>query len=286
MGETTKIEWTDATWNPWQGCRKVSQGCKNCYMYRDKTRYGQDPSVVVRSAPATFRGPLSTKKYPPGALVFTCSWSDWFIEEADAWRDEAWAIVRARPDLTFQILTKRSDRIDAHLPEDWGMGYPNVWLGVSVEDRKALPRVDDLVRIPAVVRFLSVEPLLEAVDVSPYLGGVHWVIVGGESGPDARPMHPQWARDIRDQCDRAGVPLLFKQWGEWLPDSEVGQRNDPDLDVDIITGRYRSTAIGLAPGNVAQSLHPMHRVGKARAGRLLDGATHDDLPVVGGSDAR
>lgn len=277
MGETTKIEWADATWNPWQGCRKVSQGCKHCYMYRDKARYGQDPSVVVRSSSATFRGPLSAKRFPAGALVFTCSWSDWFIEEADAWRDEAWSIIRARPDLTFQVLTKRADRISDHLPADWGMGYPNVWLGVSVEDRKALPRVDDLVRIPARVRFLSMEPLLEEVDVSPYLGGIHWVIVGGESGPEARPMHPWWASAIRDQCRHAGVPFHFKQWGEWRPArwAEKGPgRPSVALSLD---GRHKDLTEAFDP---VQGDALVVRVGKDAAGRLLDGVTHDGLPVT------
>lgn len=116
MGKNSGIEWTDHTWNPWQGCLKVSPGCKQCYMYRDKKRYGQDPMVVVRSKPGTFRKPLQWKQ---PAKVFTCSWSDFFIEQADNWIDDAWNIIRQTPHLTYQILTKRPENIKDRLPEDW-----------------------------------------------------------------------------------------------------------------------------------------------------------------------
>src|SRR6266498_5551388 len=123
MGETTGIAWTQRTWNPWHGCHKVSAGCKNCYMFREKRQYGQDPDVVVRSK-TTFNAPL---KWKDSALVFTCSWSDWFIEEADPWRDEAWDVIRRTPHLTYQILTKRIERASSCLPKDWPL--KNVWLG-------------------------------------------------------------------------------------------------------------------------------------------------------------
>src|SRR3990167_11527130 len=111
MSDKTHINWTEATWNPWHGCIKVSPGCKNCYMYREKNRYGQDPAVVVRSKPATFNAPL---KWKEPARVFTCSWSDFFIKQADPWRDEAWDIIYQTPHLTYLILTKRPERIEAH----------------------------------------------------------------------------------------------------------------------------------------------------------------------------
>ncbi len=136
MGKSTLIEWTNASWNPWRGCHKVSQGCKHCYMFRDQTKYGHDPNVVVRSK-TTFNDPLKwTQHVRNGAQlkVFTCSWSDWFIKEADPWRDEAWSIIRATPNIIYQILTKRAESIHDCLPEDWGNGWPNVWLGVSVEN--------------------------------------------------------------------------------------------------------------------------------------------------------
>ena len=225
MGDTTGIEWTEHTWNPWHGCTKVSPGCKFCYMYAEKNRYKQDPRVTVRSSKGTFgqplrrHGPKATKgvpgtwRWPDGDMVFTCSWSDWFIESADAWRDDAWAVVKSRPGLDFQILTKRPENILARLPADWGTGYPNVWLGVSAEDQEhADLRVPVLRDIPAAVRFASLEPLLGPI-VLPERSGLDWVIVGGESGKYSRPMKPEWARDIRDQCDAEGIRFFFKQWG-------------------------------------------------------------------------
>jgi len=153
MAQTTGISWTDATWNPWHGCRKISAGCKYCYMFRDKERYGQDPTVVMRSK-SNFNDPLKWamdteqigflpgKDKEPSAFVgmkiFTCSWSDFFIQEADEWRADAWNIIRDTPEFTYQILTKRPERIMECLPPDWGRGYENVWLGVSVEDKEKL----------------------------------------------------------------------------------------------------------------------------------------------------
>ena len=180
--EYSHIQWTMHTWNPWQGCRKVSEGCKFCYMFRDMIKFGKNPNHVHRSAVGTFNKPLNWKE---PALVFTCSWSDWFIEEADEWRDDAWAIIKRTPHLTYQILTKRPERIAQCLPENWGDGYPNVWLGVTVENQKAVERISHLAQIPSVVRFLSVEPLLEEVHIPESLmQKLQWVIVGGESGND------------------------------------------------------------------------------------------------------
>ena len=210
MGAHTAIEWTEKTWNPWQGCRKVSPGCAHCYMYRDKARYGQNPRVVVRSAPRTFTAPLT---WPDPAFVFTCSWSDFFIEDADAWRAEAWAIIQRTPHLTYQILTKRPERIA--LP--WTTApWSHVWLGVSVESPAYVSRIATLQRTPATVRFLSLEPLLAPLPALP-LDGIHWVIVGGESGPGHRPLALDWVRAIRDQCLAARVPFFFKQVGGLRP---------------------------------------------------------------------
>ena len=178
MGATTGISWADATWNCWQGCTKVSAGCAHCYMYREKTQYGQDPSIVVRSKPATFNAPL---KWDAGKRVFVCSWSDFFHEAADAWRADAWSIIRQRTDLTFLILTKRIERAMACLP--WGAGladprtgprkaaaWPNVWLGCSIEDQAtADARIPLLLQTPAHVHFVSCEPLLGPVDLSKWL---------------------------------------------------------------------------------------------------------------------
>ena len=225
MADNSKIQWTTHTWNPWQGCKKVSPGCKFCYMYRDKKRFQQDPTVVMRSQPSTFTKPFSW--HEPG-LVFTCSWSDWFIEQADEWRSEAWDIIRKTPHLTYQILTKRPERIASNLPPDWGNGYPNVWIGVSCENQKTFnERVPILADIPARVRFLSIEPLLEHIRFSglltvgkpkKLLSSIDWVIVGGESGNDAgefrfRPCSVEWMESIVNACLVLNIPAFVKQMG-------------------------------------------------------------------------
>jgi protein gp37 len=211
MSETTGIGWTDATWNPWYGCTKVSPGCAHCYMFRDMVRYGRDPEVVTRSK-TKFTEPL---KWKEPRRVFTCSWSDWFHEGADAWRDDAWAVIRETPHLTYQILTKRPDRIAAHLPLDWGEGWSNVWLGVSVENQRFAERAALLAKLPARVRFISAEPLLGPVVFGSALDGIHWIIAGGESGPDSerRPMDLDWARGVRDQAVGRGIAFHLKQLG-------------------------------------------------------------------------
>jgi len=206
MGANSAIEWTEATWNPWHGCVRVSPGCAHCYMYRDKRRYGQDPSVVVRSK-TSFDAP---QKWKDPKMIFTCSWSDFFVADADQWRVEAWEVIRRTPQHTYQILTKRPERIGGYLPDGWP--FPNVWLGVSVENQRFYHRIDTLRKIPASIRFLSLEPLLSSMSSLP-LEGFSWVVVGGESGPGSRPMKAEWVRDIRDQCRNAKVAFFFKQWG-------------------------------------------------------------------------
>lgn len=202
MGQTTEIAWTERTWNPWHGCEKVSPGCKFCYMFREKRQYGQDPELVVRSK-TTFTAPL---KWADPSLVFTCSWSDWFIEQADAWREEAYGIIRSTPHV-YQILTKRSERMAAHMP---ALPLGNVWWGVSVENRKhGLPRIDHLRGIDG-NRFISFEPLLEdlgAIDLT----GIGWAIVGGESGPQRRTMEIPALASIVEQCVAQRVPVFVKQ---------------------------------------------------------------------------
>lgn len=216
MGKTSAIEWTDATWNPWQGCIKVSAGCKNCYMYRDQKRYGRDPRDIHRSSDATFNAPL---KWKEPRKVFTCSWSDFFLPEADEWRPEAWEIIRKTPQHTYQILTKRPENILDRLPPDWGDGWPNVWLGVSVENNAYLSRIKRLMDIPARVRFISYEPALgplQPFDQIPWHElryKIHWIIAGGESGPGCRPAETDWFRAVRDDCRWLGIPFFFKQHG-------------------------------------------------------------------------
>lgn len=234
MGQQTAIEWTDATYNPWRGCDKVSPGCAHCYMFTEQRRYGRDPSVVVRCADSTFYAPIRAKKWRDmtDKLVFTCSWSDWFHEDADDWRDEAWEVIRARPDLTFQVLTKRPERIADHLPSDWGGGWPNVWLGVSIENRRFVGRADILREVPAVIRFISAEPLIGPLVPPPVdfpsmgepwhdayegpaldLGEVDWLIAGGESGPRARRCDPEWLRDLKQACEYTDTAFFLKQLG-------------------------------------------------------------------------
>jgi protein gp37 len=212
VSEPKQREITSFTWNPWRGCTRISPGCVNCYMFRDQLRYGRDPSVVVRTK--TWGDPLRWQKKAEAAgrtdLVFTCSWSDWFHADADAWRPEAWAVVRKCPNLVFQVLTKRPERIAAHLPPDWGEGYANVWLGVSVERNDYVWRADVLRAVPARTRWVCAEPLLGPLP-GLNLEGIDWLVVGGESGPDWRPMDLRWVRELRDRCRSAGVAFYFKQ---------------------------------------------------------------------------
>lgn len=177
MSSKTSIEWTDATVNFWTGCDQVSPGCANCYMFTAQRRFGRDPAVVLRTSDATFYAPLRQRKWlelAPGSLVFTCSWSDFFHEAADEHRADAWEVIRARPDLNWQILTKRPENIAGRLPADWGEGWANVWLGVSIENRRFVSRADVLRTIPAVVRFISAEPLLGPLVHKPSDAGQAW----------------------------------------------------------------------------------------------------------------
>lgn len=313
MTEKTLIEWT-ATYHPdgsvtpgstvnfWMGCKKVSPACAHCYMFRDMRRYGRNPDQIVRTSDATFYAPL---KWREGRKIFTCSWSDFFIEDADPWRADAWDVIRRTPHHTWLILTKRTERIAACLPPDWGQGWPWVWLGATVESQRWVERIPQLLAVPAVVRFLSCEPLLGPVDLTRWLprfipwanaGGpnecshgyaagipcpdctprLHWVIGGGESGPDARPTHPDWARGLRDQCQAAGVPFFWKQWGEWVPEGDCPYFN-PDT---AITLNRDGTATPAARGPYPAGHRTMHHVGKHRAGRRLDGREHNAMPEV------
>lgn len=214
MALNSLIEWTEGTWNPVTGCTKVSLGCKHCYAERMATRLvgmGQPRyrnGFEVTLQPDLVRLPLRWKQ---PRVIFVNSMSDLFHEEIpEEFIAEIFETMRLAHWHTFQILTKRADILAAlapHLP--WPV---NVWMGVSVESSKYLPRIDRLRRAPAAVRFLSVEPLLASIP-SFDLEGIDWVIVGGESGPGARPMKADWAREIRDRCVARGVPFFFKQWG-------------------------------------------------------------------------
>ena len=219
--EQSKIQWTGPTWNPWHGCKKVSAGCKFCYMYRDKERYGQIPTAVLKSK-TKFNEPM---KWKEPQLIFTCSWSDWFIEEADAWRPEAWEVIKNTPHHTYQILTKRPERIKVCLPPDWGDGYPNVWLGVSVESNDEKQRLKILSEIPARIRFISAEPLIGELDLEDIVDVIstsfHWLIIGGESGNNTgkyryRPCEIDWIYTLIDQGKTMGLSVFVKQLGTHL----------------------------------------------------------------------
>jgi protein gp37 len=224
MGKDTAIEWATHTWNPWLGCHKVSAGCANCYAERLANQFGWKFTEIHRTKDAAFYLPRRLKD----GLVFTCSLSDFFLPEADEWRPRVWEIIASTPRLTYLILTKRPELIRDRLPSDWGEGYENVWLGTSVENQKlADKRIPILIDVPAVLRFLSCEPLLGEINlVTPgyilsagsFLYGdrppIGWVIAGGESDPvSPRPTELDWLRSLRDQCNQTGVPFFMKQLG-------------------------------------------------------------------------
>lgn len=344
----SKIEWTDETWNPVTGCTKVSLGCKNCYAEREWPRmvrlvpsYAGRKFTDVRTHADRLDKPLRWK-HP--RRVFVNSMSDLFHPDVpDGFIDQVFAVMALSQQHTFQILTKRPERMQKYIsslsPEriadavprgGWNITkhhavakitsqpkaaaemyrcerlswpLPNVWLGVSVENQEtADERIPLLLQTPAAVRWISAEPLLGFVDLNyafgiptgagrgscpMHLAGVcpegllplgqqhlHWVVVGGESGPNARPMNPAWVRSIRDQCVSAGVAFLFKQWGEWGDPASieaVGTAHNGWWEVDPEDGGVRRHEF--------DNQNEVFRVGKKHAGRLLDGVQHDGYPA-------
>lgn len=348
MGTQTKIEWTDATWNPILGCSRVSEGCRNCYAETIAGRFGGGKETVysglthIVNGRAVWTGQIKeTKKlleplsWRTPKRVFVNSMSDLFHENVtDEMRDRIFAVMALTPKHTYQILTKRPERMLAYFsglsddpdavrravevcnfahttlrraPRDTefdaltaiATGLPNVWLGVSVEGQEAADkRIPLLLQTPAVVRFISAEPLLGPVSLEelPSASGIgryldalstagvdpgaliptklDWVICGGESGPGARPMHPDWARSLRDQCQSAGVPFFFKQHGEWLSLVDY----DPFVH-GADTSRYTHQFAWKAGAQNADELPiSSYRVGKKAAGALLDGREWKQFP--------
>jgi protein gp37 len=314
----TKIEWTDVTWNPLRGCSKVSEGCRNCYAEKMASRFSGEGMPYegtiengrwngqIKFVPDVQDQPLKWKK---PRRVFVNSMSDLFHPNVpESYIGSIWDVMARTPQHTYQILTKRPERMLEILSKWAADGWywrredglwcgplegplPNVWLGVSVENQRAADeRIPLLLQTPAAVRFLSMEPLLGPVDLSafkPFDGecycsdyrccprmakdcpetAIDWVIVGGESGPGARPMHPDWVRSIRDQCQAAGVSFFFKQWGNHIPYSQIpeGFQIGGEQAAELDSYPHGETFI---------------RCSKKEAGRVLDGQTWDEFPVM------
>jgi protein gp37 len=340
MADGTKIEWTDATWNPITGCSVVSPGCTNCYAMRlagtrMKNHWSRKGLTTDSKAGPVWNGQvrfneewlLQPLAWTRPRLIFVCAHADIFHEGVpDEWIDKVFAVMALAPQHTYQVLTKRSARMRAwavdrftngcrgsiehrahqiareaniHIPTGKTLAspepFPHIWLGVSAEDQaRADERIPDLVATPAAIRWCSGEPLLGPLDLSRWLGVHHhpnndqssphlqalvraarkslgpaldWFVAGGESGPSARPVHPDWIRSLRDQCKAAGVPFHFKQWGGWAPwDDDNWSLPDGWDDVEA--------------RDAAMTVHGVDflKVGKKLAGRLLDGVFHDEYP--------
>ncbi len=259
MSQLSTIQWTDSTWNPVTGCTKVSPGCKNCYArtfaerFRGVKGHPYEQGFDLKLWPERLTLPLKWRK---PRLIFVNSMSDLFHERVpDEFIEQVFEVMRKANWHTFQVLTKRSERMlawvgERYCPADERMPGkqpwpPNVWIGVSVESQEYTWRIRNLVRVPAGVRFLSLEPLLGSIELPvPLMKDIHWVIVGGESGHGARPMKPEWTLSLLRQCQELGTLFFFKQWGAFNAEGK--------------------------------------RVGKKAAGRLLAGRTWDEMPNPGG----
>jgi protein gp37 len=242
MGEQSAIEWTDATWNPVTGCTKISPGCKHCYAERlaarlqamGNRRYRNGFNLTLHPDQLTL--PL---RWSDPRRIFVNSMSDLFHEDVpEGFIRRVFEVMGEADWHIFQVLTKRAQRLAELAPR---LPWPsNVWQGVSVENQRYAARIGELVKVPAAVRFLSVEPLLGPITGLP-LDGIDWVIVGGESGPGHRPMQPEWVRGIRDQCATAGIAFFFKQWGGRTPKSGGRLLDDQEWN-EMPTVRHASGA--------------------------------------------
>lgn len=327
MAENSKIEWTHHTFNPWRGCSKVSPGCTHCYAERmakrrpdvlgiwgdngiriiAKDSYWQLPHKWNKAAQQAgerhrvFCGSMMDVFEGPESMPFE-SWQG--IQEA---RIRLWQTIIDTPHLDWLLLTKRPEHAASLLPEGgWYEGLPdNVWIGTSAENQAtADERINKLLNINARVRFLSCEPLLGPVNLTHWLQSLDWIICGGESGPQARPMHPQWARALRDQCQETGIAFFFKQWGEWMSLTQIStfERNEFDIPDRTIREPYRETYYKAMErhqwgaftaggeyypvtttwngrqGNPDDNYEvTMVRLGKKAAGRLLDGREWNEV---------
>lgn len=297
----TKIEWATGVWDPVTGCTKISEGCRNCYAermakrLRERCGYPADEPSRVTLHPERFEQPTHWKK---PRVVFVSSMGDLFHEDVpDEFIDRVFSQMTAATRHVFLVLTKRPERM-RNIMLRYKRNVSNVWLGVSVEDQKtADERIPILLSTPAQHLFISVEPMLGPVDLQNYIGflgyehcsgcvegydgepdcpghpvdGAEWVICGGESGPGARPMNPVWVRNLRDQCRDAEVPFFFKQWGEWAALSQT-QRESYPRDPEEHLALSRNPFHGFEDGVY------VYRVGRRRAGALLDGEVIQEWP--------
>lgn len=219
----------DKTWNPWHGCHKCSEGCQNCYAYFLDKRYGRDTNEVVKNK-SNFNYPVKKDragqyKLESGSFVRVCMTSDFFLEEADDWRKEAWNFMRQRPDITFSLLTKRAQRIRECLPDDWESGWDNVTFSVSCENQQRLEeRMPYLLDIPSKHKWVSLKPFIGEIDIEEYLstGQIETVLAGGENYLGSRPLHYEWVKKVYDACVKYNVQLIFGQTGNiFIKDGEV-----------------------------------------------------------------
>lgn len=204
-------------WNPWRGCHRCSEGCKYCYIHKGDARKGIDTNLIHKTK--RFTAPIERNKHGEyrmkgGQFVYLCFSSDFLLEDADDWRRECWAMIRERQDLHFLFLTKRIERFMDCIPEDWEAGYENVTVGCTVENQAAVDcKLKIFQQLPIRHRNIICQPLLEAVNLQPYLPGCELVVVGGESDPKARVLNYDWVLSIREQCIQAGVHFSFRQCG-------------------------------------------------------------------------
>lgn len=294
MGDHTGISWAHKTFNGWKGCVKISAACRFCYAERDTSRWGMNvwgakaPRIITSDG--YWRRPhawnRTAERTGETTRVFAFSWADVFERHPDVVtaRQRFLQLIEQTPALTWMLLTKRPENV-AEFAERWAGGWPpNVWLGATVEQQRFVAaRLSELVKIPAAIRFVSVGPTLGLVDLSPWLGtGVQWVITEGESGrkPGIRPAHPAWFRTVRDQCVHAGVAYHHKQNGEWVSPDEIDTAGMDDVawnENGLTIWPNGRIAAGPA-GTCVDGSEMLWRVGRKRAGCLLDGRVWAEFP--------